>query len=146
MAAYEALAVVEIRYFANAVRILDQMVKAANVEFLSSEKYLGGRLVTMILGGSVTDAKNAVEIAKETCAEMPENPLRMALVISNPHPAIMKYILSVQKKQAEKKDGGQVRVIKGQKSPLKENEQSTNQKNKTKSKQSVKNNVEEERS
>lgn len=146
MAAYEALAVVEIRYFANAVRILDQMVKAANVEFLSSEKYLGGRLVTMILGGSVTDAKNAVEIAKKTCAEMPENPLRMALVISNPHPEIMKYILSVQKKQAEKKDGGQVREIKGQKSPLKENEQSTNQKNKTKSKQSVKNNVEEERS
>lgn len=93
MKMYEAVGVIEAQYFATAMELLDNMCKASNVEFLTSEKYLGGRLVTQIIGGSISDVTTAVQVAKQICESKPKNPLKMALIITNPHAEILKYIL-----------------------------------------------------
>ena len=43
-----------------AIDALDIMCKTANVEFITWEKKLGGRLVTIIIRGSVSDVKQAI--------------------------------------------------------------------------------------
>lgn len=96
---YEALGVVETQYFAVATELLDSICKAANVEFLTSENYLGGRLVTMIFGGSISDITVAMETAKLRASEMISNPLKMAIVITNPHEEILKYIIPSQQEE-----------------------------------------------
>lgn len=93
---YEAIGVIETQYFTIASEILDAVCKGANVEFLSSENYLGGRLVSLIIGGSVSDIKAAIEIARQVCEGKPGNPLKMALAIMNPHEEIMKFIVPAQ--------------------------------------------------
>lgn len=94
MKKYEAIGVVELQYFTYAAGILDQMCKTANVEFLTSENYLGGRLVSLIIGGSISDVQLAIEAAKQSCQTKQVNPLKMALMIPSAHPEIMKYIIS----------------------------------------------------
>lgn len=93
---YEALGVVETQYFTVAMELLDQMCKSSDVELLASENYLGGRLVTLIIGGSFSDVDVAVQAAQRAAENKVNNPLKMALVISNPHSEIMKYIVSSQ--------------------------------------------------
>jgi microcompartment protein CcmL/EutN len=114
MKKYEALGVVETQYFTIAMELLDQMLKSADVEFLASEKYLGGRLVTLIVGGSISDVTMAVEAAKMKAEGKEHTPLKMALVITNPHPEIMKYIVPSLKntEQVEKSDAEQVKAEK----------------------------------
>lgn len=96
MKKYEALGVVETQYFTVAMELLDSICKSADVEFLTSENYLGGRLVTMIFGGRISDITVAIETAKQTASKKEKNPLKMAIVITNPHPEIMKYIIPAQ--------------------------------------------------
>lgn len=96
MKKYEALGVVETQYFTIAMELLDVICKSSDVEFLASENYLGGRLVTMVFGGSVSDITVAMETAKQAASEKINNPLKMALVITNPHPEILKFIISSQ--------------------------------------------------
>ena len=93
---YEAIGVIETQYFTIASEILDAVCKGANVEFLTSENYLGGRLVSLIIGGSVSDIKAAIEISQQVCEGKPGNPLKMALAIMNPHEEIMKFIVPAQ--------------------------------------------------
>ncbi len=104
MKKYEALGVVETQYFTIAMELLDQMCKSSDVEFLASENYLGGRLVTLIIGGSVSDVTVAVDVAKQVAETKSNQPLKMALVINNPHAEIMKYIISSQP-QSEVEEG-----------------------------------------
>lgn len=59
-----ALGLIEISGLAAAIEALDSMLKAASVEFVTWEKKLGGRLVTIIVTGSVADAQAAVEAGK----------------------------------------------------------------------------------
>lgn len=98
---YEALGIVETQYFTIAMELLDHMCKASDVEFLTCEKYLGGRLVTVVIGGSVSDVTVAVNAAKQAAEEKERKPLKMALVITNPHAEIMKYIVPSQTKANE---------------------------------------------
>ncbi|MFD2445384.1 BMC domain-containing protein [Bacillus sp. CGMCC 1.16607] len=93
MKKYEAIGVVETQYFSIAMELLDQMCKSADVEFLTSEKYLGGRLVSLVIGGSVSDVTVAVDVAKQLAEQKSGNPLKMALVITNPHMEILRYIV-----------------------------------------------------
>lgn len=75
MKKYEAIGVVETQYFTYAMELLDKMCKTSNVEFLTSEKELGGRLVSVIVGGKVSDVTAAVQTAKEVC-EKREKPIK----------------------------------------------------------------------
>lgn len=90
--AYDAIGVVEVSFFANAVYLLDAMEKAAGVDFLSAEKYLGGRMVTLIVGGTTSQVSAAIDAARLTGESMAKNPVRVAITISNPHDEIMKYV------------------------------------------------------
>ncbi len=71
---------IEIPSVTAAVEALDTMCKTANVEFVTWERKLGGRLVTIIVQGDVSAVKQAVE----TAAEKAMKPCVHA-VIPNPH-------------------------------------------------------------
>ncbi|GGK30353.1 carboxysome shell protein [Caldalkalibacillus thermarum] len=100
MRKYEALGVIETQYFTCAVELLDHMCKTANVDFLASERYLGGGLVTVIVGGGIADVTRAVEAAQQLGQRL-GNALKMALVITNPHPEILKFIPPAQQEQVK---------------------------------------------
>lgn len=105
MKVYEAIGVVEVKYYTTALQVVDAMCKASDVELLSSEKTLGGALVTLIVGGTTSNVNAAVDTAKLAC-EGRENLLKMALVISRPHEEIMKFIV---KKETTKRRGKSVK-------------------------------------
>ena len=50
-----------------AIDSLDAMCKAASVSLVTWERKLGGRLVTIIVEGDVSDTKAAVEAAINVC-------------------------------------------------------------------------------
>ncbi|MFT5872043.1 MAG: ethanolamine utilization protein EutM [Clostridium sp.] len=91
MKQYEAIGIIEAKYFTTALQLVDTMCKASEVEFLGSENSLGGRLVTTIVGGSVSNVCVAVEAARRVCAGQ-EEILKNAVVITKPHAEIMKFI------------------------------------------------------
>lgn len=95
MKQYEAIGVVEAKYYTTALQLVDAMCKASSVEFLGSENMLGGRLVTTIVGGSIGSVEAAVEAAREVCSGR-EDLLKNAVVITRPHEEIMKFILKKQ--------------------------------------------------
>lgn len=59
---------IEVSGVVAAIDSLDAMCKAATVHLVTWERKLGGRLVTIIVEGDVSDAKAAVEAAREICA------------------------------------------------------------------------------
>ncbi|MBQ7292514.1 MAG: BMC domain-containing protein [Clostridia bacterium] len=97
-----SLGFVEVSGVVAAVDALDIMCKSADVSLVSWERKLGGRLVTLIVTGSVSAVNAAVENA---CARCIKKPVAHA-VIANPHPETYRLaMLSAQrleKKNAEK--------------------------------------------
>ncbi len=78
----KSLGLIEVESVAAAVDALDLMCKAAEVEFVTWERKLGGRLVTVIVEGQVSAVKAAVEAADKGSIK----PLASSAVIANPHP------------------------------------------------------------
>ncbi len=60
---------VEVSGVVAAVDCLDVMCKAADVRLRTWERKLGGRLVTLIVEGSVSDVTEAVQAAVHICEE-----------------------------------------------------------------------------
>ena len=89
-----ALGFVELPSLTNAINLLDTMLKAAAVSFVTWEKKLGGRLVTIIISGSVSSVTAAVDAAKQNPA------VKSALVIAAPHPETWKMVRQSAKKYA----------------------------------------------
>lgn len=106
MRRFEAIGVIELQYYTVAVEVLDHVCKATAVEFLTSENYLGGKLVTLIVGGSVSDVTEAIQVARMVCQNKQDNPLKMAIAITNPHLEIMKYIVATEKSEAPVAENG----------------------------------------
>lgn len=79
---------IEIPSTTAAIDALDHMVKAADVEFVTWEKKLGGRLVTVIVQGSVSAATAAVEAASQYAIKKPV----ATAIIANPHEEIVKIV------------------------------------------------------
>ena len=77
-----SLGFVEVSGVVAAVDALDIMCTSADVSLVSWERKLGGRLVTLIITGSVSAVNAAVENA---CARCIKKPVAHA-VIANPHP------------------------------------------------------------
>ena len=77
----QALGVVEISGVTAAVDALDIMCKAAEVEFVTWERKLGGRLVTIIVTGSISAVTAAVENAAAMAIKKPV----ATAIIANPH-------------------------------------------------------------
>ena len=89
----ESLGFVELPHLCDAINTLDVMLKAASVKFVTWEKKLGGRLVTMIISGSVSNVTAAVDAAKQA------GNIKASLVIAAPHPETLRMVnLSAEKK------------------------------------------------
>ena len=83
-----ALGFFEISGVVAAVNALDLMCKAADVEFVTWEKKLGGRLVTIIIRGEVSAVKAAIDAADKGGIKKPVG----KAVIANPHEEIWKVV------------------------------------------------------
>ena len=100
-----SLGFVEVSGVTAAIDALDIMCKSADVSLVSWERKLGGRLVTLIVTGTVSAVQAAVENASAQCIKKPA----ATAVIPNPHPETMKLVqLSAKRlektaKAAEKK-------------------------------------------
>ena len=79
---------IEIPSTTAAIDALDHMVKAADVEFVTWEKKLGGRLVTVVVQGSISAVTAAVEAAD---AYANKKPVAKA-IIANPHEEIVRIV------------------------------------------------------
>lgn len=77
----KAIGMVEVSGTVGAIDALDIMCKAANVSLLTWERKLGGRLVTVIVTGSISDVTAAVENAVHNGIVTP----CAYAVIANPH-------------------------------------------------------------
>ena len=71
-----------------AIDAIDIMCKAADVWLVTWEKKLGGRLVTVVIQGSVSDVTQAIETAAQKAIKKPA----AAVVIANPHEEIVRLV------------------------------------------------------
>ena len=90
---YEAIGIVETLYFTTALEMLDEMIKAAAVEFIGKESTLGGKLVTVFVGGGISEVKSSIEVVRRLGEGKHVKNLKNAIIISKPHREILKYIL-----------------------------------------------------
>ena len=84
----QAYGFIEITGVVAAMDALDIMCKAADVKLASWESKLGGRLVTIIIEGDISSAKQAVEAGSTLAIKKPA----AFGVISNPHPEIERIV------------------------------------------------------
>lgn len=84
----KSLGFIEISGVVAAVNALDTMVKTADVEFVTWERKLGGRLVTIIVEGDVSAVTQAVETAAAQSLKQP----CIHAVIARPHEETIKMV------------------------------------------------------
>ncbi len=101
-----SLGLVEVESVAAAIDCLDLMCKAAEVEFVTWERKLGGRLVTVIVKGQISAVKAAVEAAAAGAIKE----LAASAVIASPHSETERMVklsasrLTKQKKAKKQED------------------------------------------
>lgn len=100
-----SLGLVEVQSTTAAIDCLDIMCKAADVSFVTWERKLGGRLVTVIVEGSISAVQAAVDAANSAI----KKPAASA-VIASPHSETERMVLlsasrllKKQEKSAESK-------------------------------------------
>ncbi len=86
----KAIGLLEVQAMVAAIAGLDAMCKAADVRLIHVEKRLGGRLVTLVVDGTVSDVTAAVEAGRVAAAEVGE--VKLYEVIARPHPEITKFL------------------------------------------------------
>ena len=97
-----SLGFVEVSGVVAAVDALDIMCKSADVTLVSWERKLGGRLVTLIVTGSVSAVTAAVENACRQCIKKP----CAQAVIANTHPETVR-LVQLSAKRLEKKQAAE---------------------------------------
>jgi len=85
-----AIGLIEISGLVASIEALDTMLKSANVTFLTYEKKLGGRLVTIIITGGVSDVEAAIRNGKERAEKVGK--VVAYAVIPKPHEEVMKMV------------------------------------------------------
>ncbi len=85
-----SLGLVEVSALGNAVKCLDDMLKAADVEFVATERKLGGRLVTIVVRGELTAVSASVDAGVATAKA--NDCLKASQVIARPHEEILKFL------------------------------------------------------
>jgi len=84
----KSLGLIEIPSVAAAVTALDTMCKTADVEFVTWERKLGGRLVTVVVQGDVASVTQAIESAVSNALLKPA----AHAVIANPHEEVWRMV------------------------------------------------------
>lgn len=88
--AYAALAALDIRCFAHAIHALDDLCKGSGAEIVGMKKYLGGQMVTLLLGGTVSEVQAVMELAGRLYADC--GAFKNAAVILKPHEELYHFI------------------------------------------------------
>lgn len=83
-----ALGFIEISGVTAAIDALDIMCKSSKVQFVTWERKLGGRLVTIIIEGDISAVNAAVENACNLAIKKPAS----HLVLANPHPETVRIV------------------------------------------------------
>ena len=91
------IGLIELPNCTDAIQALDVMLNTADVKFLTWEKKLGGRLVTIIVQGEVSSVTEAVEAAKHRAVGR----IVASAVIANPHEETMKLVEVSARKYAK---------------------------------------------
>ena len=86
----KAIALLEVQAMVTAIVGLDAMIKAADVKLIHVEKRLGGRLVTVVVEGSVSAVQAAADAGKAAAAEVGN--VKLCEVIARPHPEVMRFL------------------------------------------------------
>ena len=86
----KAIALLEVQAMVAAIAGLDAMLKAAAVQLIHVEKRLGGRLVTLVIDGTVSDVTAAAEAGKAAAAQV--GSVKLCEVIARPHPEVTKFL------------------------------------------------------
>jgi microcompartment protein CcmL/EutN len=86
----KAIGLLEVQAMVAAVAGLDAMLKAANVELIHVEKRLGGRLVTVVVEGTVSAVQAAVDAGVVAANEVGN--VKLYEVIARPHPDVMAFL------------------------------------------------------
>ena len=86
----KAIALLEVQAMVTAIVGLDAMVKTADVKLIHVEKRLGGRLVTVVVEGTVSAVTAALEAGVEAAKEV--GSVMCNEVIARPHPDIVNFI------------------------------------------------------
>ena len=94
-----SLGLVEVSALGNAIMMLDEMLKVADVEFIGVERKLGGALVTVVVRGSVSAVNASVEAGRRFAENA--GVLKAAEVIARPHSEILKFLNLPQDEKKE---------------------------------------------
>lgn len=92
----KAIGILEVAANVAAIEALDAMLKASDVRLVTTERTLGGRLVSMVIEGSISDVQEAIEHGKVVAARLGK--VAAAITISNPHEEIQKLVLHSARK------------------------------------------------
>ncbi len=101
MTAGFSIGLVEVSGLGDAIIMLDDMCKAADVEFVATERRLGGRLVTIVVKGEVSAVKSAVDAGVERAKSC--GTYKASRVIPRPHKEVLPYLHLDEKKEVEPK-------------------------------------------
>ena len=85
-----SLGLIEVSALGNAIIMLDDMLKAADVEFVATERRLGGRLVTIVVKGELTSVQASVDAGVARAKR--DECLKAYQVIARPHDEILKFL------------------------------------------------------
>ncbi len=85
-----SIGLVEVSGLGDAIFMLDDMCKAADVEFVATERKLGGRLVTVVVKGELTAVKASVDAGVAKATEL--GSFKASQVIARPHKEILPYL------------------------------------------------------
>lgn len=88
-AVHESIGLLEVEGLVASITCLDEMLKAAEVRVIHSEKRLGGRLVTFVITGHVSAVKASIEAGIKASNGLGK--VYGDAVIANPHDEVMKY-------------------------------------------------------
>lgn len=92
----KAIGVLEVAANVAAVEALEAMLKVADVEFVTIERALGGRLVSIVIQGSISNVNEAIAYGKERAEKLGK--VAAAITISNPHEEVQKLIIHSARK------------------------------------------------
>lgn len=90
MSAEFSIGMVEVSGLGDAILMLDDMCKVADVTFSATERKLGGRLVTIVVTGELTAVKASVDAGVKRAKEL--GSYKASQVIARPHKEILPYL------------------------------------------------------
>ena len=96
----KSLGLIEVSGVTAAIDCLDIMCKSADVEFVTWERKLGGRLVTVVVEGQVSAVTAAVDNAMANAIKKPVS----HAVIASPHEEVQR-LLALSASRMKKKEG-----------------------------------------